>query len=375
MSLYDSRLYMEDIRLVAGCNYKWELLRGKSVAVSGGTGMIGSFIVDVLMYQNDVMGLDVHIYVLGRSREKAWERFGKYMACDKFHFVCHDINEQLDISRLMDLNSMHVDSMHERHGITDRAQSGIDYIIHAASNTHPAAYAGDPIGTISANVLGTKYLLDFAEKAGCKRFVFLSSVEIYGENRGDTDKFCEDYLGYIDCNTLRAGYPESKRTGEALCQAYMKQRGLDIVIPRLSRIYGPTMLMSDTKAISQFILKGVYGEDIVLKSEGTQLYSYAYVADAASAIIKLLLEGENGQAYNIVSDASDLTLRELAEIIADYVGKSIVYELPDKAESAGYSKATKALLDCEKLKGTGWKSLYGMKDGLIRTIDTLKEII
>ncbi len=375
MSLYDSRLYMEDIRLVANCNYKWEMLRGKSVAISGGTGMIGSFIVDVLMHQNDVMNLDTHIYVLGRSREKAGNRFGKYMACDNFHFISHDINEPLDISRFGDLNNMHMDSMPIRHDITDREQSGIDYIIHAASNTHPAAYAGDPIGTISANVFGTKYLLDFAAKAGCKRFVFLSSVEIYGENRGDTDKFCEDYLGYIDCNTLRAGYPESKRTGEALCQAYMKQCGLDIVIPRLSRTYGPTMLMSDTKAISQFILKGAHGENIVLKSEGTQLYSYAYVADAASAVIKLMLEGENGQAYNIVSDSSDLTLKELAETIADYVGKNVVYELPDKAESAGYSKATKALLDCGKLKGTGWKSLYGMKDGLIRTIEILKEII
>lgn len=353
MSLYDSRLYMEDIRLVANCNYKWEMFSGKSVAISGGTGMIGSFIVDVLMYQNEVMGLDTHIYVLGRSEKKAWDRFEKYKDCDKLHFVCHDINEQL----------------------TDKLQPRIDYIIHAASNTHPAAYAGDPIGTISANVLGTKYLLDFAEKAGCKRFVFLSSVEIYGENKGDTDKFSEDYLGYIDCNTLRAGYPESKRTGEALCQAYIKQWELDIVIPRLSRVYGPTMLMSDTKAISQFILKGAYGEDIVLKSEGMQLYSYAYVADAASAIIKLMLEGENGQAYNIASDASDLTLRELAETIADYVGKNVVFELPDKAESAGYSKATKALLDCKKIKSMGWRSVYGMKDGLRRTIDILKEFI
>ncbi|MCM1170935.1 MAG: NAD-dependent epimerase/dehydratase family protein [Clostridium sp.] len=355
MSLYDSRLYMEDIKRVACCNYKWEMLRGKSVVISGGTGMIGSFIVDVLMYQNEVMGLETHVYVIGRSKKKAWDRFGSYMDCGKLHFVCHDINEPLDISKPADLN-------------------GIDYVIHAASNTHPAAYASDPIGTISANVLGTKYLLDFAEKAGCKRFVFLSSVEIYGENKGDTDKFAEDYLGYIDCNTLRAGYPESKRTGEALCQAYRKQHGLDVVIPRLSRTYGPTMLLSDTKAISQFILKGAYGENIVLKSEGMQLYSYVYVADAASAIIKLMLEGENGQAYNIASDASDLTLRELAKVIADYVGKRVVYELPDKTESAGYSKATKALLDCQKLKGTGWTPLYDMSDGLIRTIDIVKEI-
>lgn len=139
--------------------------------------------------------------------------------------------------------------------VADLELPAADYIIHAASNTHPVAYAGDPVGTIAANVIGTDNLLKWASAVKCKRFVFLSSVEVYGENRGDTDKFAEDYMGYIDCNTLRAGYPESKRTGEALCQAYRKQDGMDIVIPRLSRAYGPTMLASDTKAISQFIKK------------------------------------------------------------------------------------------------------------------------
>ena len=128
-------------------------------------------------------------------------------------------------------------------------------------------------------------MLEFAYSHHALRCVFASSNEIYGENRGDIEKFPESYCGYINCNTLRAGYPESKRCGEALCQAYIQQKGLDIVIPRLTRSYGPTLLKSDTKALSQFLRKALLGEDIVLKSAGTQYYSYLYVADSVSGLL------------------------------------------------------------------------------------------
>lgn len=355
MSLYDSKLYMSDVRAVADYPIDWEKLSGKSVAISGGTGMIGSFLADVIMERNRLYAQNTDIYVIGRSTDRINSRFARYTDDDFFHGVCWDINGRADAHIAGCLKA--------------------DYMIHAASNTHPVAYSSDPIGTISANVMGTDNMLDFAAKHGSTRFVFLSSVEIYGENRGDTDSFLEDYLGYIDCNTLRAGYPESKRTGEALCRAYEKQRGLSVVIPRLSRVYGPSMLMSDTKALSQFILKGVRQEDIVLKSEGMQLFSYSYVADAVSAVLMLMLEGADGEAYNVVSKNSDIRLRELAGIIADYVGKRVVFELPDAVEAAGYSKATKAVLDTTKLKTLGWTSLYDINDGLHHTIDILRDIM
>ena len=87
----------------------------------------------------------------------------------------------------------------------------ISYILHAASNTHPRAYATDPIGTITAKVEGTHQLLEYASEHKCECFLFFSSVEIYGENRRDVEQFDENYLGYIDYNTVRAGYPESKQ--------------------------------------------------------------------------------------------------------------------------------------------------------------------
>ncbi len=345
--LWENELYIEDVGYVAGLDLDWESLRDTSFLISGASGNVGSFLIDVLMSHKE---LGIRIFAMGRNEAKAKERFANYWDDERFSFVAGDINKGLDID------------------------GSFDFVIHAASNTHPKAYATDPIGTVTTNIIGTDNMLKFASDHGCRRFLFLSSVEVYGENRGDADYFDESYCGYIDCNTMRAGYPESKRAGEALCQAYISAKDMDIVIPRLSRTYGPTLLATDTKAISQFIHKGVAGEDIVLKSEGTQNYSYSYVADAVSGIMYCLMKGEKGQAYNIADPGSDITLKDLAGIIAEYAGKQVVFERPDAVEAAGYSKATKALLDATKLRGLGWRAAYDMKRGLTRTVDILKEI-
>lgn len=351
MSRLDNPLYIEDIQKVLEQPLEWERLKNKTILVAGSTGMIGTFLIDVLMQGNYSKNLNCKIYALGRDSKKAAERFEGYMFNKQFAFCEADINKNLP----------KIDG------------EKVDFIIHAASNTHPVAYSTDPIGTITTNIIGTYNLLEFAVKHNCERFIFTSTVEVYGENRGDTEYFSENYCGYIDCNTLRAGYPESKRAGEALCQAYMKQYNMSIVIPRLSRTYGPTMLVSDTKAISQFIKKGVVKKDIVLKSNGTQLYSYSYVADAVSAIVYCLLKGENGQAYNVADKASDIMLKDLANIIAEYANTEVVFELPNEVEKAGYSKATKAIMDGTKLRQLGWKPMYTIAEGLKRTLSILED--
>ncbi len=349
MELLKNSLYLEDVQKVASMPFPWEKLQNKSILISGASGMIGSFLIDVIEEKNPE--LNCTVYALGRNAKRAQERFAKYWNTPCFHFISGDINETLHIEA-----------------------EKIDFIFHAASNTHPVAYATEPISTILTNIIGTRNLLELAHEKCAERFVFASSVEVYGENRGDCEKFTEDYCGYLDCNTLRAGYPESKRAGEALCQAYIRQKGLDIVIPRLSRTYGPTMLQTDTKAISQFIKKGVAHEDIVLKSEGTQLYSYSYVADAVSGVLTTLFSGRTGEAYNIADSASDITLRDLAGIIASESGKQVIFELPDAVELAGYSKATLAVMSGEKLRTLGWKPLYDIKNGLERTISILRSV-
>ena len=245
--------------------------------------------------------------------------------------------------------------------------------IHAASNTHPNQYAADPIGSLMTNVLGTYNLLNYA-KRNChfKRFVFVSSVEIYGEPLNPTDKFAEDYCGYIDCNTLRAAYPEGKRAGETLCNAFAKQHGIDFVIPRLSRVYGATMRSDDSKAMSQFIRNGVNDEDIVLKSKGEQCYSYCYVADAVSGILHTWFKGESGKAYNIADD-DVLPLKDITKIIADFIGKKVVFNLPDEQEKIGFSKVSVGILNNTKIKQLGWQAHDNLETGLKKTISILCE--
>lgn len=349
--MIENLLYREDIKYVSDLELPWEKLSNKSILITGASGLIGSFLIDVLMEKN-LHGLNCKVYALGRNPEKAKNRFERYWTSPFFEFVSHDINEPLKL-----------DNVHQ-----------MDFVVHFASNTHPVAYATDPIGTVTANIIGTNNLLNFAVEHHAERFAFASSNEIYGENRGDVEFFEETYCGYIDSNTLRAGYPESKRCGETLCQAYKKQKNLDVVVPRFTRSYGPTMLKTDTKAISQFIKKAVDGENIVLKSAGTQYYSYTYVADAVSGFLTVLLRGESGEAYNIADEASDIMLKDLAKIIADFAGKEVVFELPDEIEKAGYSKATKARLDGSKLKKLGWKAGYDIKQGLVRTLKMMTEV-
>lgn len=348
--ILDNEQYLQDVRRTAGLNIDWERLRGAKIAVSGASGMIGSFLIDVLLKGKPE--LDVHVVALVRNEKRAKERFAPYVEAGNLEILSADINV----------------------GIPSTDDDNVDYVIHAASNTHPRAYATEPIQTLLTNVVGTDHMLRYGLKNHMKRFLFISSVEIYGENRGDVKRFAEDYCGYLDSNTLRAGYPEGKRAGEALCQAYIHEKGADIVIPRLPRVFGPSMLQSDTKALSQFLKKGVASEDIVLKSKGTQEYSYIYVADAVSGLLYSLLYGVKGEAYNVADSSSDISLADLAKSIADLVGSKVVFDLPDAIEQAGYSKATKAMLDSTKLRQLGWNKMFSLSEGIEHTIKILRNL-
>lgn len=351
MNIQDNPLYRTDIQSVITMSIEWDFLLGKTVLITGATGMIASVIIDIVMYQNQKFNKKqgIHIIATSRNEEKARKRFERYWGSEYFTYLSHDVTKPLP------------------------EMGDVDYILHAASNTHPRMYATDPIGTITANVQGTYQLLEYAVVHKCKRFLLFSSVEIYGENRNDIDKFDEDYLGYINCNTVRSGYPESKRLSESLCNAFAAQKGQDFVIGRFSRVYGPTMGEDDSKAIAQFIRNAAKRESIVLKSKGEQLYSYTYVVDAATAALYLMLYGESGEVYNVADEGSEITLRELAAILAATAGTEVVFELPDAVEKAGYSLATKAVLNTAKMQELGWMPKTCIREGLEKTVSILRE--
>jgi len=355
MNLIDNEKYFDDVKRVAD-TANFEKYKNSSILITGASGLICSFLVDVLMYRNNEYNDNIKIYMLCRNEKKLLDRFSSYNVTSAsentsnlmyiIQDVCDDFNFDIDF----------------------------DYIIHGASNTHPKQYSTDPVGTITTNIIGMNNILNYCKNHKPKRVFMMSSVEIYGENRQDTEYFDENYLGYINCNTARAGYPESKRLCEALCQSYISQYDLDIVIGRLSRVYGPTMLKDDSKALAQFIRNALNNEDIVLKSEGNQLYSYTHVADAVDAIIYIMNYGYKGEAYNIADKNSDIRLKDLASILASYNNKEVVFELPDEVERKGYSTATKAIMSSEKINSIGWYPHYTIEEGLSQTLDILNDM-
>ena len=336
-------LYVEDINNILSIK-DIENLSGKSFLITGATGMIGVVLIDALMALSDIK-----VYAVGRSKERAFDRLRNHFSNPNFVFIQQDVT----IPFCMDLT--------------------VDYIIPLASNTHPLGYSKYPIETMLINMQGAKNALDLATMCGAT-VIYPSSVEIYGDavrNEG----FDEDSNGNLNLSTSRACYTESKRACEALCQSYAAERGTKVKIIRLSRVFGPTMLENDTKASSQFIKRAVASEDIVLKSAGSQYFSYVYVADAIIGLFCVLLHGENSKSYNISSEKTNIHLKDLAKICAKYTNKQVIFNIPTDEEKRGYSIVENAILDNTRIKSIGYIPIYSIEEAVDRTIMILKDLL
>ena len=344
-----NNLYEEDLQNTIRNVHNISLLKDKTIFITGASGLIGSFLIDLIMVLNKNKNYNTKIVANARNKERLEKRFSKYLNSDYFEEGIGDINKTINYDK------------------------EINYLVNCASNTHPKLYSTDPIGTIMTNINGTYNMLELATKTNAK-FLFLSSVEIYGENINNIGRFKENEMGYIDCNTARAGYNEAKRAGEALCQSFKESKNIEINIVRLPRIYGPTIKKDDSKVMSQFINKALCNENIVLKSDGTQYFSYLYVADAVSGMLEIMINGKNGEAYNLGNVSSDIHLKDLAKTIADITNVKVVFDLPDESEKKGFSKATDARLDYTKISSElGWNPKYDINSGVRRTIRIMKE--
>lgn len=332
-------LYQEDIKYIHSVK-GIEQLKGKSILITGATGLLGVHLIDALMAYGDIK-----VYAVGRSKEKAMYRLGEYYDNKLFTFIEQDVCLPFPID-------LHV-----------------DYIIPGASNTHPLAYSQYPIETMMINIKGTEHALELAVRCNAK-VLYLSTVEVYGNAYND-EPFSEGCTGKLNLSTSRSCYTESKRASEALCQSYISQKGADVKIVRLPRVFGPTMLESDTKASSQFIKNALNNTDIVLKSTGEQLFSYVYVSDAVASMLYVLLNGQCGESYNISNDKCNVHLRDFAHACAEYNGKDVIFDLPTEAEKRGYSIANQAVLNSSKLQKSGFRTCYDFSNAIQRTIKIL----
>lgn len=324
--------------LAAGAVPNMESMYGKRVLITGGGGLICSSIADILFHLNETEGASVHIILAGRDRERMAARFPDRREGDDYEFIQFD-------------------------SLSGRAPDNTaEFIIHGAGNASPSAYSSDPVGTMHGHIFGTDLMLSLAVRTSAVRLLYISSSEVYGTKDGDMPYKEEDY-SYVDITNPRASYPSAKRAAETLCAAYRDQYGIDTVTVRPGHIFGvPTP--ADDRAFAQFLRCAKSGSNIVMKSAGTQLRSYCYSLDCASAILTVLLNGERGEAYNISDRDSVVTIRDLAETIARLAGVRVVFEDPTDKERKGYNMMKNSSLDAAKLEALGWKACVGLENGL-----------
>lgn len=335
--------YQEDIQMVlAEFPLPWEKLSGKNILVLGATGLIGGCLVDMLLLNP---GIDYHVYAAGRNVERANKRFAAYASSHFYHFQPFDVTSPL------------------------QTDTDFDYIVDAAGGASPQLYVSDPVGVMKANFMGVDNLLRFGLKHGLQKMVYVSSGEVYGEGDGRT--FDEDYSGYVNPMTVRACYPSAKRAAETLCVCYAQQYGVDVSVARPCHVYGPYFTEGDNRVYAQFIRNVLAGEDIVLKSKGEAFRSWTYVVDCAMALLHILLKGESTQAYNIANEESNVSIRRLAECVAEQTGRKVVFDIPQDAQQGSTTPITKAIFSTRKIENLGWKPRFLLADGIKHTISAL----
>lgn len=322
-------------------------LDNKTILITGAAGLIGSYLIDIIMNYNVSCDGNIKIIAVDKNKDRSKERFELYYENKNFTIFIHDVNIYKEYKKA-------------------------DYIICAASNTSPTDYAKYPVDTINTNIFGCYNLLEFCKNNEVEKFLFCSSVEVYGLNKDGIEVFDETYSGYVDCNSSRSCYPTAKRLCETMCSSYSEQYNINYSIARIGRIYGPTVIKEDNKATTQFINNGLKEENIILKSLGMQKYSYCYVGDCCIALLYLLLQGKNKEAYNVADDNSICYLKDFAETISKKCNTKVEFQIDESLNSKGYSKVSNAILDTNKISDLGWKPKYDLAKGIDTTIEILK---
>ena len=324
-----------------------EKLRNKSFLITGASGMIGSYVANVLKVLNDDYGMNIKILLNVRNENKLSEELRND---SNVTIIKQDVSERFNIDE------------------------PIDYIIHAASPASPKIMKDYPFETNVANTVGTYNTLILAKEKNISGYLFVSSREIYGEPMDGVEVFTEDgLLGQVNPLVPRNGYAEGKKAAENMCVGIHEEYGINTKILRLAHTYGPGMSTSDGRVQADFLNNVINNQDIIMKSDGSSVRTYTYISDAVNGLFKVLLSS-NDIVYNI-SDDKEVSIKDLANVLVSLSENSKLVMDIDNTLSKGSASFKKGILSNEKIKKElNWYPKYDIKEGFKRTIEYLKDV-
>lgn len=344
-------MLQEDLENIAASEMiDWEKLRGKTVLVTGATGLIGGMFAKGLICASVQRELDIRVLAAVRNMEKAKQELGIFLEYGMELLMC-------DIMAPITVNEP------------------VDFILHGASMTASKDFVDRPVETILTALKGTENLLNLAREKQVESMVYLSSMEAYGVVDPEHYNVKETDYGYIDPLVVRSSYSESKRMAEGLCGAYAHEYGVPVKTARLAQTFGAGIPRGENRVFAQFARSIMNGEDIVLHTDGSKAHCYCYTSDAVLGLLTVLLRGASGEAYNISNQDTFGTIREMAEMLTEKYpqsGSGLVFDIPEDANTFGYAPTSRMLVNSEKLQALGWKAQVNLPEMFERLMGTMR---
>ncbi len=328
----DTEVLKKDMDYILDSSYvNWDEFKNSTFLITGGTGLIGSTIINSLVYANLKRNYNIRILAIVRDVKKAEKIFEKQLQVEnQIKFIEGAVENTITIPEK------------------------VDFIIHCASPTASSFFIEHPVETIKTAVNGTINLLEIAKYKKVKGMVYLSSMELYGKIEND-ESLSEHILGYIDPLNLRSCYPESKRICENLCASYAAEYGVPVCQIRLAQTFGPGVEYSDKRVFAMMARAAIEGKNIVLQTKGTSKHPYVYTAQAVTAILVALLKGKAGMAYNVSNPSTYCSIYEMGKMVSkEITNKKIEVVIAEQGDISKYPTPSCLNLDISKIQELGW---------------------
>lgn len=319
----------------------WDDVRGARLFITGGTGFVGSWLLEAFVAANAFYNLKARAVVLTRNPQK-------------FRVEAAHLAESPAIM------------LHEGNATDFIVPDGtFDFVIHAATERYYPPDRARPLGILADDERATRRVLDLCSTSGARRMLFTSSGAVYGPQPRDRPRFAESDSDAPDPTDPRTVYGQSKRLSEFTCCAVGAQRGIAVTIARLFAFIGPGLPLDEDYAAGNFMRDVLSERSIAISGDGTAVRSYLYAADLAIWLWTILLRGSPGRAYNVGSP-NEISILSLAEAVAAAAGMNAGIDVAKKpapgALPARYVPST-ARAESE----LGLRPLIGLEDGLRRT--------
>lgn len=319
---------------------------GKTILVTGATGMIGREIVLSILTYNNYIDKPTIIAIV-RNLSKAKKIFGEENSNIKYVVS--------DITMIKEINY------------------DVDYIIHCASLTASIDFLKRPVDVSKTMINGTINMLELAVQKNVDGFVYLSSMETYGTPQND-NLIMENSGCNIDTMNVRSCYPEAKRMCESLCSSYHAQFGVPVTVGCLTQTFGPGVSYNDTRVFAEFARCAIEGKDIVLHTPGNTKRNYLYLSDAVTAIFTLLLNGKSGEKYNIANSKIYCSIKDMALIVAKNITNDKINVIVETCpvDRYWYAPELHMNLNTEKIKKLGWNPHMDLKEMYFNLCEDMK---